>query len=256
MLGQPVSMLIPRVVGFKLSGALPRGRHRDRPGADDHRDAAQARRGRQVRGVLRQRRRRRSRSPTGPRSATCRRSTDRRSRSSRSTRPRITYLRLTGRDDQQLALVEAYAKEQGLWHDPDAEPRYSERLELDLSDRGPVDRGAEASAGPDRPRRRQGGVPPGARATTSGDGARHDEAGRLRRGLGGVLPGQRPTVVHGLERVCRPTGPGSGRRRGEAGPTTRSRVTLEDGSAASRSTTAPWPSRRSPRAPTPRTRRS
>ena len=56
MLGQPVSMLIPRVVGFKLDGELPRRRHRHRPGADDHRDAAQARRGRQVRRVLRRRR--------------------------------------------------------------------------------------------------------------------------------------------------------------------------------------------------------
>ena len=60
MLGQPVSMLIPRVVGFKLSGQLPDGRHRDRPRADDHRDAAQARRRRQVRRVLRRRRRRRA----------------------------------------------------------------------------------------------------------------------------------------------------------------------------------------------------
>ena len=44
MLGQPVSMLIPRVVGFKLTGELPDGVDRHRPGADDHRDAAQARR--------------------------------------------------------------------------------------------------------------------------------------------------------------------------------------------------------------------
>ena len=58
MLGQPVSMLIPRVVGFKLTGELPRRHHRHRPGADHHRDAAQARRGRQVRRVLRRGRRR------------------------------------------------------------------------------------------------------------------------------------------------------------------------------------------------------
>ena len=56
MLGQPVSMLIPRVVGFKLDRRPARGRDRDRPGADHHRDAAQARRGRQVRRVLRPRR--------------------------------------------------------------------------------------------------------------------------------------------------------------------------------------------------------
>ncbi len=60
----------------------------------------------------------------------------------------LTYLRLTGRDDQQIALVEAYAKEQGLWHDPEAEPRYSERLELDLSTVVP------SIAGPKRPQDR------------------------------------------------------------------------------------------------------
>ena len=61
MLGQPVSMLIPRVVGFKLHGELPAGTDRHRPGAHDHRDAAPARRGRQVR-----------RSSSGPVSRGCR----------------------------------------------------------------------------------------------------------------------------------------------------------------------------------------
>lgn len=45
----------------------------------------------------------------------------------------LKYLRLTGRDAQQVALVESYAKEQGLWLDPKAEPDFSEKLELDLS---------------------------------------------------------------------------------------------------------------------------
>ena len=55
MLGQPISMLLPPVVGFKLHGKL-RGRlHRHRPGADRHPDAAQEGRGRQVRRVLRRR---------------------------------------------------------------------------------------------------------------------------------------------------------------------------------------------------------
>ena len=58
MLGQPVSMLIPRVVGFKLSGERPARCDRHRRGAHRHRDAAQARRGRQVRRVLRRGRRR------------------------------------------------------------------------------------------------------------------------------------------------------------------------------------------------------
>ena len=70
MLGQPVSMLIPRVVGFKLTGELPEGSTATDLVLTDHRDAAQARRGRQVRRVLRPRRRRACRWPTGPRSAT------------------------------------------------------------------------------------------------------------------------------------------------------------------------------------------
>src|SRR5699024_4360153 len=60
----------------------------------------------------------------------------------------LRYLRLTGRSDEEIALVEAYAKEQGLWHDPSAEPRYSTTLELDLSTVVP------SIAGPKRPQDR------------------------------------------------------------------------------------------------------
>jgi len=60
----------------------------------------------------------------------------------------IKYLELTGRSGEQLELVEKYAKAQGLWHDPSAEPRYSERLELDLSSVVP------SIAGPKRPQDR------------------------------------------------------------------------------------------------------
>ncbi|HEU5156482.1 MAG TPA: aconitate hydratase, partial [Streptosporangiaceae bacterium] len=60
----------------------------------------------------------------------------------------INYLRLTGRPEQQLALVERYAREQGLWLDPAAEPDFSERLELDLSTVVP------SIAGPKRPQDR------------------------------------------------------------------------------------------------------
>src|SRR5439155_474912 len=60
----------------------------------------------------------------------------------------IDYLRFTGRSNEQVALVEAYAKEQGLWHDPSVEPRYSETLELDLSTVVP------SIAGPKRPQDR------------------------------------------------------------------------------------------------------
>jgi aconitate hydratase len=60
----------------------------------------------------------------------------------------IKYLRMTGRSDEQLALVEAYAKQQGMWHDPAHEPAYSEYLELDLSTVVP------SIAGPKRPQDR------------------------------------------------------------------------------------------------------
>ena len=61
----------------------------------------------------------------------------------------IDYLRFTGRDEEHLALVEAYAKAQGLWHDPDApEPVYSEHVSLDLGTVEP------SLAGPARPQDR------------------------------------------------------------------------------------------------------
>jgi aconitate hydratase len=60
----------------------------------------------------------------------------------------LEYLRLTGRSDEEVALVEAYAKEQGLWHNADIEPRYSEYLGLDLSTVVP------SIAGPKRPQDR------------------------------------------------------------------------------------------------------
>jgi aconitate hydratase len=57
----------------------------------------------------------------------------------------LAYLRLTGRDEHQIRLVEAYAKEQGLWHDPDHEAEYSQVVELDLGSVEP------SIAGPKRP---------------------------------------------------------------------------------------------------------
>jgi aconitate hydratase len=60
----------------------------------------------------------------------------------------IKYLELTGRTAEQLALVESYSKRQGIWHDPNATPRYSEHLELDLASVVP------SIAGPKRPQDR------------------------------------------------------------------------------------------------------
>ena len=60
----------------------------------------------------------------------------------------IEYLRLTGRSEERIALVEAYCKENGLWHDPEHQPTYSEIIELDLADVEP------SVAGPRRPQDR------------------------------------------------------------------------------------------------------
>jgi aconitate hydratase len=60
----------------------------------------------------------------------------------------IRYLRLTGRSDDQVALVEQYAKKQGMWHDPSVEPRFSQVVELDLSTVVP------SISGPKRPQDR------------------------------------------------------------------------------------------------------
>ncbi len=147
MLGQPVSMLIPRVVGFKLSGEL----HEGSTATDLVLTITEMLRQHGVvgkfvefygAGV--------SALPLANRATIGNMSPE--FGSTIAVFPidaeTITYLRLTGRTDEQLALVEAYAKEQGLWHDPAAEPRYSERLELDLSTVVP------SLAGPKRPQDR------------------------------------------------------------------------------------------------------
>ena len=102
----------------------------------------------------------------------------------------LRYLRLTGRADEQVALVEAYAKEQGLWHDPAHEAAL-----LRVPRARPVHRGALASPARSGPQDRiavsrgQGSLPRRADATTSAhDGVPSTAVGR---GLGRVLPGQR-----------------------------------------------------------------
>jgi aconitate hydratase len=147
MLGQPVSMLIPRVVGFKLSGELPDGA----TATDLVLTITEMLRKHGVvgkfvefygSGV--------SALPLANRATIGNMSPE--FGSTIAVFPldeeTVSYLKLTGRPEDQLALVEAYAKEQGLWHDPQAEPRYSEHLELDLSAVVP------SIAGPKRPQDR------------------------------------------------------------------------------------------------------
>src|SRR5205085_1513761 len=147
MLGQPVSMLIPRVVGFKLSGDLPAGS----TATDLVLTITEMLRKHGVVGKFVE--------FYGPGVSALplanRATIGNMSPEFGSTiavfpidQQTLDYLQLTGRPAEQLALVEAYAKEQGLWHDPDAQPRYSEKLELDLSTVVP------SLAGPKRPQDR------------------------------------------------------------------------------------------------------
>ena len=147
MLGQPVSMLIPRVVGFKLSGEMPAGT----TATDLVLTITEMLREHGVvskfvefygPGV--------SAVPLANRATIGNMSPE--YGSTAAIFPidgeTIKYLQLTGRSEQQVALVEAYAKRQGMWLDPEAEPSYSERLELDLSTIVP------SLAGPKRPQDR------------------------------------------------------------------------------------------------------
>ena len=147
MLGQPVSMLIPRVVGFKLHGQMPAGTTAT--------DLVLT-----ITSMLRQH------GVVGKFVEFYGEGVSSVSLANRATignmspeygstvavfpidQETINYLRLTGRTESQIELVEAYAKAQGLWHDANHEPTYSEYLELDLATVVP------SIAGPKRPQDR------------------------------------------------------------------------------------------------------
>jgi aconitate hydratase len=147
MLGQPVSMLIPRVVGFKLTGEIPSG-----VTATDvvltitdmlRQHGAVGKfvefYGNGVAEV-----------PLANRATIGNMSPEFGSTAAIFPIDEVTidYLKLTGRSDEQIQLVEDYAKAQGLWHDPSKEVEYSEYLELDLSTVVP------SISGPKRPQDR------------------------------------------------------------------------------------------------------
>ena len=147
MLGQPVSMLIPRVVGFQLTGTLPEGS----TATDLVLTVTEMLRHHGVvgkfvefygEGV--------STVPLANRATIGNMSPE--YGSTCAIFPiddeTLRYLELTGRPAERIALVETYAKEQGLWHDPGHQPDYSERLTLDLSTVVP------SLAGPARPQDR------------------------------------------------------------------------------------------------------
>ncbi len=147
MLGQPVSMLIPKVVGFKLTGQIPTGA----TATDVVLTITEMLRKHGVvgkfvefygSGV--------SKVPLANRATIGNMSPEFGSTVAIFPIDEVTldYLRITGRTEQEIALVEAYTKAQGLWHDPSVEPVYSEYLELDLSSVVP------SIAGPKRPQDR------------------------------------------------------------------------------------------------------
>ncbi len=147
LLGQPVSMLIPRVVGFKLTGQLPLGT----TATDMALTITEILRKAGVVGKFVE--------FFGPGVVSVpmanRTTIGNMSPEYGSTcaifpidDETLRYLRLTGRSDDQVALVEKYAKLQGLWHDPLLAPRFSQVVELDLSTVVP------SISGPKRPQDR------------------------------------------------------------------------------------------------------
>ena len=147
LLGQPVSMLIPRVVGFKLKGNLPMGT----TATDLVLTITEMLRKHGVVGKFVE--------FYGPGVSALpmanRATIGNMSPEYGSTvaifpidEETLKYLELTGRSQEQRELIESYAKAQGIWHDPNATPRYSEHLELDLASVVP------SIAGPKRPQDR------------------------------------------------------------------------------------------------------
>ncbi|MHB1595139.1 MAG: aconitate hydratase AcnA [Streptosporangiaceae bacterium] len=209
MLGQPISMLIPQVVGFRLTGELPSGttatdlvltitellRRHGVVGkfVEFHGDGVAA-------------------VPVANRATIGNMSPE--FGSTCAIFPidaeTLTYLRLTGRPAEQVALVEAYAREQGLWHEVGGRGetvRYSQELQLDLSTVVP------SLAGPKRPQDRV---------------ALSDAKHGFREALGAYV--HQPNLDNGLAGTFPASDPVSGGL--EERPTRRTPVTMEDGTTA------------------------
>ena len=186
MLGQPISMLVPKSSAFSLTGKRQRRHHRDRPRAHRHADAARQGRRRQVRRIL----------WPGPEPAVARRPRDHRQHGAGirrdlrllpGRRRDARYLAPTGRKKADIDLVETYAKAQGLWRSARSpEPSYTATLELDISTVEP------SLAGPKRPQDRF----PALEAAT---GFKKDlkSIGRQRRGQRVKVKGSNYDLGHG-----------------------------------------------------------
>jgi aconitate hydratase A / 2-methylisocitrate dehydratase len=224
MLGQPISMLIPRVVGFKLKGELPDGATATDlvltvtemlrkhgvvgkfvefygPGVTNVPLANRATIG--------------NMSPEY--GSTC------------AIFPiddeTLHYLRFTGRSDERIALVETYAKAQGLWHDPNAEPDYSERLELDLSTVVP------SLAGPKRPQDRVAlaDAKTSFRAVLGNYVSEELAGGSLDEGSAESFPASDPVAVNHEHPGDKPAPAASAAATDGGRPSNPARVTLDDG---------------------------
>jgi aconitate hydratase len=228
MLGQPVSMLIPRVVGFKLNGSLPEGA----TATDLVLTITEMLRkhgvvGKFVEfygpGV--------SAVPLANRATIGNMSPEYGSTAAMFPidAETIKYLQLTGRPAWQVALVEAYAKEQGLWHDPAAEPDFSERLSLDLGSIVP------SLAGPKRPQDRIAlSSAKQAFRTALRDYVVHDgfDDSKLDHAVEESFPASDPPAVH-AEPGCDETAAEAPRTPAPTGaigrPSAPTKVTLDDG---------------------------
>ncbi|HLS01703.1 MAG TPA: aconitate hydratase, partial [Beutenbergiaceae bacterium] len=200
MLGQPMSMLIPEVVGVKLTGELPEGS----TATDLVLTVTELLRKTRVVGKfveffgpgvgsipLANRATLGNMSPEY--GSTC------------AIFPvdaeTLSYMRLTGRTEEQISLVEAYAKEQGLWHDPNHEPDYSQVLELDLSTVMP------SIAGPKRPQDRipLNIVPGTVAALMAGDTQEQAlKAGGVDQASWASFPASDPVTAYPSERIDEP----------------------------------------------------
>ena len=225
MLGQPVSMLIPKVVGFRLTGELPSGttatdlvltitellRKHGVVGkfVEFHGDGVAA-------------------VPVANRATIGNMSPEFGSTCAifPIDEQTLTYLRLTGRPPELLALVEAYAKEQGLWHEPGRETRYSEQLELDLSTVVP------SIAGPKRPQDRV--ALSDAKESFREALGSYVQLSRLDDEISDTFPASDPFVAENNGTAESSTGPADqAAAPGGGRPSTPVAVTLEDGTETS-----------------------
>ncbi|MGB3460483.1 aconitate hydratase [Rhodanobacter lindaniclasticus] len=190
MLGQPMSMLIPQVVGLKLTGEFPPGT----TATDLVLTVAELLRKTGVVGKfvefygpgvanipLANRATLGNMSPEY--GATC--------AIFPIDQETLSYMRLTGRPEHQIRLVEAYAKQQGMWHDPNHEPEFSQTVELDLGTLQP------SIAGPKRPQDRipVRVAPAAVGALLQGQSYENAIMGRLDEGLDESFPASDPVSV-------------------------------------------------------------